>query len=169
MSNVDALDEQTLVRAVHQMVRSKNFIKRNPELTEDDISHLLSADIQWPDKPVFSPYTQTHDGYSQIRIEGAKHLIHRVTYKQHFNTQINGSDVSHCLYLGNQTTLNVNPLHLTLENNFSNQTRKFCFHYLDTTVRATGRIPSEGELTMCRTVHSEYPCMVDIKYIINKV
>ncbi|KAL1979163.1 hypothetical protein VTN96DRAFT_6608 [Rasamsonia emersonii] len=40
-------------------------------------------------------------------------------------------DVSHAMYIGKRTSLNINPRHLVLETNGVNQTRKFCFSYME--------------------------------------
>ena len=85
---------------VHQMVRSSGFGEANPHLSAGDVARLRLGRPVWPDCPVYSPYAVTHDGYSQIRYNNIKYLMHRVTYKSHYGQLSADLEVSHLLWLG---------------------------------------------------------------------
>jgi len=110
--------------AVAQIVDSANFAGSNPHLSAATIAAIKQG--TWPDEPVFSPYAETHDGYSQskciiiwrtqtddtsniqltmptVRFEGTKYLCHRITFASRSQLQDN-QDVSHVMYLGWKTS-----------------------------------------------------------------
>jgi hypothetical protein len=101
--SLSRLTQTECIRAVHQCINSKDFRQHNPHLTPNEL-HQLNATIPiWPAKPVFSPYATTHDGYSQIRFNGTKYLMHAIGFKS-YHGQPQFSDVSHTLYVGARTT-----------------------------------------------------------------
>jgi hypothetical protein len=61
-----------------------------------------------------------------VRFNGIKYLTHRITYQSYYHNIQSNMDISHILYLGINTSKNINPLHLTQESNIINQTRKAC-------------------------------------------
>lgn len=65
--DVNTLTILECVSALRQTFASVNFNKHNPHLSQADLTGLRASPVVWPAAPVFSPYTQTHDGYTQIR------------------------------------------------------------------------------------------------------
>jgi hypothetical protein len=65
MASVGDLDDAQLSSAVYQIVMSKRFTDVNAHLSAAEM-RALRDNLQWPGKPVFSPYVGTKDGeYSQ--------------------------------------------------------------------------------------------------------
>lgn len=76
----------------------------------------------WPAVPVFSPFAETHDGYSQgisqppsdfsvsilmhiiVRYQGTKYLVHRISFAQHHGEIDPDLEVSHIFYIGVKTS-----------------------------------------------------------------
>jgi len=130
---IDIAGSQSQLRqAVKQIISNANFREVNRHLTDAEFQ-ALDTDQIWPQKPVFSPYAKTHDGYSQIRLSytKGKAIIHRVTHKHHYFQNLQGLEVSHTLYIGARTSTNINPLYLVAESNEVNQSRKFCALYFE--------------------------------------
>lgn len=111
--------------ALQQAFSATNFSVFNPHLSAAERLALRQNPIQWPAKPVFSPYSTTHNQYSQIRFKGTKFLIHRLSVRL-FSLGAVGLDCSHTMHLGKATGRNFNPLHIVQESNEMNQTRKAC-------------------------------------------
>jgi len=121
--SVSSLSDADLASAIRQIVAAPGFAPANPHLSVAQRQAIASG--QWPNEPVFTPYAVTHHGYSQIRYRNIKYLTHRITY-QSLHHNIDTRDVSHTMYLGKNTSRNINPRHLILEENILNQTRKQC-------------------------------------------
>ena len=65
--SVNQLSEQQKLAAVKQLVNSATFKAANPHLSSDQLKRLQDS-LDWPSqKPVYSPYAKTHDGYSQSK------------------------------------------------------------------------------------------------------
>ncbi|KAK4908286.1 hypothetical protein LTR66_017577 [Elasticomyces elasticus] len=179
--SVNSLVPDELRAAVAQIVNSSRFVAANPHLTKGEVASI-QRDLDWPAlKPVFSPFAQTHDGYSQVRFKGVKYLCHRLTFAEYNDgTPIGvGEDISHTCYVGPQLTArNINPIQLCAEPNDINQARKACFLYLERELdrfRAGGDIwpggqgPRDasvedmaarirGTQILCRELHREQEC-----------
>lgn len=109
--SVSQLTLPQCVQAVHQCIQSRDFRLHNPHLSPAELQALASNPPVWPGtKPVFSPYATTHDGYSQIRFQGTKFLMHTVAFKAFYQIDPQFSDVSHTLYLGAKTSQSVSPI-----------------------------------------------------------
>lgn len=67
--SVESLSQVQCWEAVSQMATSRRFRENNMHLSELENAALLEAPPRWPNKPVFSPYAPTHDGYSQIMFQ----------------------------------------------------------------------------------------------------
>ncbi|KAF3160237.1 hypothetical protein TWF788_003192 [Orbilia oligospora] len=123
-----------LYGAVKQIFDAPNFEITNPHLTEEEVANLR-LNINWPNKPVYSPYATTKaKGYSQIRsvhLGSSKYYTHRITYRQFQGEDPDEKDVSHTLYIGSNTCRNINPVFLVAETNNYNQSRKACFLYFE--------------------------------------
>jgi len=102
--SVESLTAAQLHAAVAQITSAPNFAAANPHLSALEIVNIRQS--VWPrQKPVFTPYAVTHSGYSQIRFEGIKYLIHRITLQSLFGTLTSASDeLSHVVYLGRVTS-----------------------------------------------------------------
>lgn len=130
--NVNDLTILECISALRQAFLSVNFRRNNPHLSSAEFAGLLSTPIVWPLKPVFSPYSETHDSYTQIRYRGTKYLLHRLSLRAHLEKSLAaGLDCSHIMHLGDITGKNFNPLHIVEETNILNQSRKACAVFID--------------------------------------
>ena len=102
VGNVNNLSLRECHLALQQCFSGTQFRQNNPHLNHHEIRSLQSDPISWPVKPVFSPYAQTHDGYSQIRFNSIKYLIHKVAHRAFIQQELH-LDSSHCLHLGVHT------------------------------------------------------------------
>lgn len=100
--DVNALTLLEIFGAMQQCFVSGEFLQKNRHLSQQELQGLRSDPIQWPLKPVFSPYATTHDHYSQIRVGHAKYLMHRVALRSFLQRPI-VKECSHTLHLGNVT------------------------------------------------------------------
>lgn len=123
---VESLSRAALDAALVQLTASEGFRPANRHLSAAQIAGIAVG--QWPNVPVFTPYANTHHGYSQskvlpspspqivrllgspltvltfiVRLSGTKYLTHRVTYQQFFGDLQRRMDISHILYLGKNT------------------------------------------------------------------
>jgi len=130
--DVNALNFGQCFDALAQMFNSNNFRSCNPHLNLHEIQGLHQNPIQWPEKPVFSPYAPTHGPYSQVRFQNVKYLVHRVSLRLFLGQELRaGLDCSHVLFLGDNTGRNVNPRWIVQESNIMNQTRKACMLFME--------------------------------------
>ena len=103
--SVNSLSQLEAIEAIHIMVRNINFAKVNEHLSMTEILGLKTKIIIWPNCPVFSPYAVTHNGYSQVRYQGKKYLVHRIAYRSYVDIPIpDEMDISHTVYLGDNTS-----------------------------------------------------------------
>ncbi|ELR06878.1 hypothetical protein GMDG_08169 [Pseudogymnoascus destructans 20631-21] len=78
----------------------------------------------------------THNGYIQVRYQNAKMLVHRVTFRHMYGTQLNpGLEISHIMNCGSPSTSNINPLHMVEEPGILNRSRICCFLFMDDNCR----------------------------------
>lgn len=77
-AKLNAFTPNQLGEIMTQIFASQNFWTVNSHIPVDERAGVLNNVLyrgQWPDKPIFSPYAKTHDGYSQGK---NTHLDHSV-------------------------------------------------------------------------------------------
>lgn len=140
--SVEDLSQEECINALTQLCNNSNFDSSNPHLSQTQISRIRQN--HWPNLPVYSPYSITHNGYSQIRLAGTKYLVHRVTYKAFTGLNPN-QEVSHLLWVGiMRTANNVNPRFLIDELGTVNRSRQSCAMVVEKCMRKwhLGRFPA---------------------------
>lgn len=60
---VERLPRPVLDAALQQIVSAPGFRPANPHLSAQQVAAIARG--QWPQEPVFTPYANTHHGYSQ--------------------------------------------------------------------------------------------------------
>ncbi|OBT54998.1 hypothetical protein VE04_05334 [Pseudogymnoascus sp. 24MN13] len=140
------LTQQQLTEAVQQIVDSPKFWVNNGHIPVE-IRRQIKEDIlkgKWGPAPIFSPYAATHDGYSQVRYQNVKMLVHRVTFRHMYGTQLNPAlEISHIVNCGSRSTSNINPLHMVEEPSILNRSRICCFLFMDDNCRESLPAPVE--------------------------
>ena len=67
--------------AIQQTVSSPGFDAKGPHLASVEERGLRRKPVEWPEKPVFSPYATTHDHCSQTNLSGLGYLMHRISVR----------------------------------------------------------------------------------------
>jgi hypothetical protein len=111
------------VEHVEQILNNPNSRSSNKHLSTSQLNSLINHQI-WPlDAPVFHPYAPTkRDGsqYGQVKYTGnsEKYYCHKVTLQvKAGGAHVQDLDTSHIAWIGDDTTKNINPHHLTLDSN----------------------------------------------------
>ncbi|KFY49599.1 hypothetical protein V496_09891 [Pseudogymnoascus sp. VKM F-4515 (FW-2607)] len=102
-----AATEQRLTEAVTQVVRNPEFWDKNEHILVEMRSQTEKDIIngKWGSAPIFSPYATTHHGCSQVRSQNVKMLVHRVTFRHMYGTQLNPRlELSHTMNCGPRST-----------------------------------------------------------------
>ncbi|KFY78003.1 hypothetical protein V498_09204 [Pseudogymnoascus sp. VKM F-4517 (FW-2822)] len=102
-----AATEQRLTEAVTQVVRNPEFWDKNEHILVEMRSQTEKDIIngKWGSAPIFSPYATTHHGCSQVRFQNVKMLVHRVTFRHMYGTQLNPRlELSHTMNCGPRST-----------------------------------------------------------------
>jgi hypothetical protein len=123
MVSLYSLTPNQVREACRQIFQNARFDQVNHHLTNAELQALKGAQMQWPQtKPVFSPFADVHDGYSQseswylrqapavltapaVRYKGTKYYCHRLTHFHHTGVPVPvDKDISHTLYCGSMTS-----------------------------------------------------------------
>jgi hypothetical protein len=116
--SIHAIPFAVLEEVIHQHVQSSSLVEKSHHLSQDELAGLLASPTIWPRSPVFSPESNSHQGYplSQatsaelsvlicsnikvVTINGKRYPSHQVIYPAFHRDLTPGLVISHTVCLG---------------------------------------------------------------------
>jgi len=160
------VDVETFKVNLKAMFAHSNFTSFNLHLSRTEMHELANNYIFPQLKPVFSPYAATKNkaAYTQVRINGTKHYVHRVALHCFQGPPPNESSTEASHRVVNcpmDITRDFNPNTICWETGEENRARLACKIAYRSVHEATGRyeLAVEQASKVCALVHPAKPCI----------